>query len=408
MTQNTPTPLTLRVSFSSDGPDAPIRFSLSCPELDVDAGPYPFTPPLDEKALDGLRWYMEQWHRWPAETELPRATRIEAQMEDWGRALFHTIFCDPPAARLWQQFRAHDQQARLLTLDATDYRVLRLPWELLADEEGHVFALGVSIRRRLHQVQAAQPRAFDLPVRVLMVIPRPEDETFIDPRASASALLDAVEPLGPERVVVEFLHPPTLKALTARLRDRQKPPVHVVHFDGHGVYRPQTGLGYLLFEDANGDRREGDPVDADRLGTLLTQARVPLMVLDACQSAHADAPDPYSSVAARLIRAGVGSVVAMQYSVLVETSKRFMAAFYRALAAGQTIGLAMDEGRYDLLSDTLRATLYRPDGSERKFHLRDWFLPALYQQQADPAPFQTPAVPPSPPAPLPIRERGRG
>ncbi|MEA3310392.1 MAG: CHAT domain-containing protein, partial [Chloroflexota bacterium] len=295
--------------------------------------------------------------------------------------------------RLWGQFRGSNGD-HLLTLDATDPQVLRLPWELLADEEGHLFALEISLRRRLHKAQAAKPRAFELPVRVLLVVARPEEKNvaFIDPRASASALLAAAEGLGPENMAVEFLHPPTLKSLTDRLGDRTAPPVHVVHFDGHGVYAQQRGLGYLLFEDAHGGC---DLVDAGRLGTLLTRAHVPLVLLDACQSADADAPDPYSNVATRLIRAGVGSVVAMQYSVLVETSKRFMRAFYAALAQGQRLGQAMDAGRYALLADTFRQTFHHPDGREWAFHLRDWFLPALYQQRADPAPFAE-AQPPAP------------
>ena len=56
------------------------------------------------------------------------------------------------------------------------------------------------------------------------------------------------------------------------------------------------------------------------------------MILEACQTAMPDERDPFASVAARLIEAGMGSVLAMNYSVLVETSRRFVAAFYRALA----------------------------------------------------------------------------
>ncbi|MBI4279204.1 MAG: tetratricopeptide repeat protein [Armatimonadetes bacterium] len=146
----------------------------------------------------------------------------------------------------------------------------------------------------------------------------------------------------------------------------------------------ERGLGYLAFEDAEGKL---DLVDADRLGNLLAAARIPLMVLDACQSAHADVRDPFSSVAPRLIQAGVGSVVAMQYSVLVETTRRFFGAFYEALARGRTVGQAVDEGRRVLLANTKRFTLYHLEEGEVAFHLRDWFLPALYQQTEDPAPF---------------------
>ena len=94
--------------------------------------------------------------------------------------------------------------------------------------------------------------------------------------------------------------------------------MHVVHFDGHGVYDASLGLGYLLFEK---DDHTGDRVDATRLGTLLNRCGVPLMVLNACQSASQEEANPYASVAARLIRAGVGSVLAMNYSVLVDAAR---------------------------------------------------------------------------------------
>ena len=52
-----------------------------------------------------------------------------------------------------------------------------------------------------------------------------------------------------------------------------------------------------------------------------------------------------SSVAAELLLAGMGSVVATSYSVLVETARRFVAALYAALARGERIGMAMVEAQ---------------------------------------------------------------
>ena len=96
----------------------------------------------------------------------------------------------------------------------------------------------------------------------------------------------------------------------------------------------------------------------------------------------------FTGVAARLIRSGIGSVLAMNYSVLVETTRRLTASFYRELAAGHTISPALDRARFDLLGDTGRVRLYRPaEGQEELIQLHDWFLPVLYQQSADPAPF---------------------
>lgn len=377
-------PLELRLTVAPQGDTYQTR--LYCAELGIDAGPFPLQLPLDDKILAELRWYLEQYTRWPVGPDVERAERIKAQLLGWGSDLFNAVFAAPDAARVWTQFRLHDpDRPRLVTLDCTAPDVLRLPWELLADEETHLSMLDIGFRRRLHKAQAAPTRAFDLPVRILMVVARPEDDrvAFIDPRASSQALLAAVEPLGPEVATVEFLPTGTLAALDARLADKRNP-VHVVHFDGHGVYDQRKGLGYLVFEGAKGD---ADLVDADKLGALLARSDIPLMVLDACQSAHGDAENPFTSVAPRLIQAGIGSVAAMQYSVLVPASKRFFAAFYQSLVEGATIGQAMDAGRRALLRDEFRFMLHHPDGSDRPIALRDWFLPALYQQAADPAPF---------------------
>ena len=81
---------------------------------------------------------------------------------------------------------------------------------------------------------------------------------------------------------VEFLYPPTLETLVDRLRDRDALLVHIVHFDGYGVYDTALGLGYLLFEN---DEHNSDRVDANRLGMLLNRCGVPLMVLNATQGA---------------------------------------------------------------------------------------------------------------------------
>ena len=112
------------------------------------------------------------------------------------------------------------------------------------------------------------------------------------------------------------------------------------------------------------------------------------MVLNACQSAQPDDRNPFASVASRLIESGVGGVVAMNYSVLVETAKRFTAEFYGALARGLSASAAMDSARRNLFADTKRFTFTRPHQEEAEIlHLQDWFLPALYQQADELVPF---------------------
>ncbi|HUX76420.1 MAG TPA: hypothetical protein VMY40_07265, partial [Anaerolineae bacterium] len=170
-------PIELSVRFTSDEKvaDSPIHVSLFRPDTGTATAPVPFEPPLDDAALAELRWYLEDFSMWPTGPDYRRAGRVEAQLEDWGRALRDSVVAGTDAARLWQQFVDADAAGKLLTVDATDPRVLRLPWELLADEGGHVFAAGVGVRRRLRKVTATPVKPFALPVRVLVVVSRPDD-----------------------------------------------------------------------------------------------------------------------------------------------------------------------------------------------------------------------------------------
>ena len=224
--------------------------------------------------------------------------------------------------------------------------LLALPWELLADDRGHPFEGKLRARVRgkppsTEAIEAAEPR---LPLRVLLVLARPEEPgvSFLDPRASALPLARAIEDLGDD-VELTVLADGTVKALRDALDagEREGRSYQVVHFDGHGIYDRKTGLGRLCFEDAEDAakgllERGANRVGADELGQILRGYRIALFVLEACQSAVAET-EPTASVAAELLRAGVASVVAMSHSVLVETGKRFVAAFYGALAEGDRI-----------------------------------------------------------------------
>lgn len=372
----------LKTEAEFDAP-VPLHVYLDNEETEV----IDFINPMKDIELAELRWYLEQYWMWPSDIDDERARTVEGNLPKWGKALFDGIFQQSSdAMRLFERFGENQSGAGVLTIDTTEPRILRLPWELLRDEGGYLFSEQISVRRRMHKVKKSKIKSFDLPVRILMVTCRPEGAGFIDPRSIATPLLDALDAMS-ENFEVEFLRPPTLSALDKRLLDKKQPQVHIVHFDGHGVYDKSIGLGFLLFEDEAYQRHQ---VDAEQLGTLLHKRGIPLVVLNACQSAQPDDRNPFASVASRLIESGVGGVVAMNYSVLVETAKRFTKEFYGGLARGQSANVAMDTARRDLFRDTKRLTLRRPNEEELIIvHLQDWFLPALYEQADELIPFKS-------------------
>jgi len=370
--------------------------------------------PLEPIDADDLRWYLESWAVWPNPLLADRAKQVEANLIAWGQALHGAALPLQPTANVlqaWAGVEAGASRRFSVCVDDSPLHgsseaeenaakeaataLLALPWELLHNGDGFLFqgARPSRVRRRLPNKRDRAVPAVAPPIRVLLITARPEDEAcgYLDHRASALPLVAATEELG-EVLRLTLLHPATYPALEAELARAQQAgePYHVVHFDGHGVYDRRVGLGGLCFEDPSDSHqltgRRHKTVYTNQLGPLLNNYRIPLVLLEACQSAQAEAGA--ESVASELLQRGVASVVAMSHSVLVETARRFVAAFYAELARGQRVGQAMLAGQRALHSDPSRGQRY----GIGELKLADWFVPVLYQEKDDPQLFTaTPA-----------------
>ena len=223
-------------------------------------------------------------------------------------------------------------------------------------------------------------------INILLITARPY-EANVGFRALSRPLLDLIAQDNLP-VNVEMLRPPTFDQLRTHLHARPGY-YHIIHFDGHGGYGPgissdgyrlEGAQGRLLFETETG---AAEPVSADQLSALLREYRIPIMVLNACQSAMIDAAatDAFASVAAALQRAGVRSVVAMAYALYVSGARVFLPAFYRRLFEQGSITEAVRAGRQAMLHQQGRIC-YRGE-----FPLQDWLVPVVYQQDPPDLPF---------------------
>ena len=118
-------------------------------------------------------------------------------------------------------------------------------------------------------------------------------------------------------------------------------------------------------DDGSGESKT-DLVRADRLGDLLASYNIPLVVLEACRSAHGGKAAVFRSVAPRLIQAGVGSVLSMGHAVHVEAARLLLDRFYRELVRGTTIGQAVAEARSALHATPARWIEYGPGGAHHR------------------------------------------
>jgi tetratricopeptide (TPR) repeat protein len=370
--------------------------------------------PLGPIEAEELGWYLERWPVWPNPLVADRAKQVEANLIAWGQALHGAALPLQPTANVLQAWAGVEAGAsRRFSVSVDDSllqgsseaeqnlaqeaatALLALPWELLHNGAGFLFQGGrpTRVRRRLPNKRSLAVPVVAPPIRVLLITARPEDDAcgYLDHRASALPLVAATEELG-EVLRLSLLHPATYPALEEELARAQQAgePYHVVHFDGHGIYDRRVGLGGLCFEDPSDSHklteRRHQTVFTNQLGPLLNNYRIPLVLMEACQSAQAEAGA--KSVASELLQRGVASVVAMSHSVLVETARRFVAAFYAELAKGQRVGQAMLAGQRALHSDPSRGQRY----GIGELKLADWFVPVLYQEQDDPQLFTaTPA-----------------
>ena len=195
-------------------------------------------------------------------------------------------------------------------------------------------------------------------VNILLLTARPY-EADVRYRSISRPLVEQIEDLKlPATVTV--LRPPTFDALREHLHARPDH-YHILHFDGHGAYGEKADYnnphaltllgpqGRLVFEDDDG---RPAPQPASVLSELLREYRVPVVVLNACQSAMVDerADDAFASVAAGLLRSGVRSVVAMAYSLYVSGGQQFLPAFYRRLFETGRVAEATRAGRQQMLA----------------------------------------------------------
>ena len=189
--------------------------------------------------------------------------------------------------------------------------------------------------------------------------------------------------------------------------------MNILHFDGHGEFDAdgryfeqakqifpegyagtkagensqvdRKNIGYLAFEEEDGKKAL---IDAEKLGDMLHQQAVSLVFLSACQSGMVGTSEEsvdeeaLGSIAVRLTKTGIPSIIAMTYSVLINSTEKLLGEFYENLANGKAIAESLDNARRHLIRNPDRGERQR--GQKRiTLKLQDWFLPALYQSGQD-------------------------
>jgi tetratricopeptide (TPR) repeat protein len=358
------------------------------------APPVNFEHPFDEETLTDLRWYLEKFLPFPYGIFPDKAKKIEQKLQEWGQRLFELVF--PRSTKAWDFFCEATREGLdkcEINISSDDPTVLNLPWELLHSSDYQFLAPSLAGMYRSLNGHAVRSPMGQLPqdkLNILLVIARPYGEKDVALKTIARPLLEALKPIQ-KYVNLKVLRPPSFEEFEREL-NANKGFYHIVHFDGHGNFDPDStgfqysfgskGQGVLVFENIDGSPQI---ITATQIAQSLNDCRVPIFVLNACKSAQ-EGDGSFSSVATRLVSLGAKGVVAMAYNVQVEAAKHFIGRFYQQLVAGTDVSTAVAAARRQVLNQRLRPT----NTTKGDLPLADWMVPVLYQQET-----YTPFVPTS-------------
>jgi hypothetical protein len=239
--------------------------------------------------------------------------------------------------------------------------------------------------------------------------PGPADPPF---RSAARLLVTSLANQPRTSLVLDVLRPPTFGQLTSVLLEAEAlgEPYHVLHFDGHAIIAdierdgipaelPQSagrlpltqtlaGLhGYLVFDYPTREQTV-QLVDGASMGELLAEARVPLLVLNACQPSRTKEAAvtegvnvrrtvavAFDSLARDVLAQDVNAVVAFPYHLGPVASSRWIEQIYLALAQGSPVSEAAMAARRRLQEEARLQISYGPVRRE------DWPAAIVHEQR---------------------------
>ncbi len=241
---------------------------------------------------------------------------------------------------------------------------LQLPWELLADDRGHLaadLALRYAPVRRLGEpVQPEAPSPCRLSLVFMAAAPR--DQRRLNYEAEETAILDATAQTGLDLTVEES---GALEWLAARVAEEA--PVDVLHLSCHGQGGTEPALCLETDEGAT------ELASVERLIGELSTHRPRLLFLSACHTAESaengDETGIVDSLALALLRAGMPAVMGWDGQVSDAEATEFAAHLYRQLSRKADLQAALAEARFALLNRS---------GADPLARSLDWHLARLF------------------------------
>lgn len=363
--------------------------------------------PYHPKTEKLLELYFEEYLTTPYDD-----IRIQAapdKINQYGVQLFEQLF----SSVVFEEWKTIQPENLTIEIKGQSPEFQSIYWETLRESEQEIplVAKGVIFRRASYENHRnTQYIPSSSTINLLIVTARPKEESDVNFRTVQKPLINLIEdtklPVRPH-----ILRPGTYEAFVEHLQQVGDNYYHIIHFDLHGsllnfkAYKSlyqvlkyntfiQTHQPHLLklipfisqdsfetqekafifFESAI--KGVSIPVEANQLAQQIKKANIPIVILNACQSAKQEQTDKETSLGKVLLNEGIAMVLAMRYSISVSAVEIFMRTFYEQLYQNISIEKAIAKARMNLFQNKKRSANFN-----REIVLEDWCLPVLYQNE---------------------------
>lgn len=357
--------------------------------------------PYVQKEEELFELYFEEFLRTPFENI--RIKAVNQLIIDYGCRLFHQLFGNIPV-EVFNGISYSD-----LTISIHEYSPAfgMLYWESMREDKNTLPLVikGVIIRRinKSHINETLIPKSlFIKKINLLLVTARPDEGNDVNYRTVQRPLVQLIENSN-FPINLHILRPGTFEKFVHHLMGKGPGYYHIVHFDLHGAVmnstnynalrsialKLQPGLSKYLETSDKEDFKEQSkafiffesglsnisvPVSSNELGNILQLAAVPIVILNACQSAKQSYFSYETNFAKDLVKSGISLVLAMRFSVSVSAVELFMASLYEAIFNNTPLNKAITIARKTIYERKKRQALYKYE-----IELEDWLLPIVYQ-----------------------------
>ena len=286
---------------------------------------------------------------------IPRPQPEETAHIEFGKMLYDTVFSGELGEYFNKRFdEVQDENCGLrvsMQFSENVPEIAALPWEYLHDGEDFLITRRNILLSRLPVgVKKTESQPLDSILRMLVVISGPDDPGIspLNTEKEQEIILEALDKLQKDqKIKVDFTEDATFENIQDYLNEQN---YHIVHFTGHGV--SINGKGHLVFEteDRKARDRKARLIDNKTLADLFSDMGIKLVVLSSCESAKGSNKEAFSDLASMLSKKRIPAVVAMQYSVLDDVATQFAYTFYRTIASGKSVDIALKEARIAMMN----------------------------------------------------------